>query len=181
MRDLRAFFRSAPLIEFSGTVYRICPARYCRNALSMRGSFLHGARYNIRAYFGTLYTSLSSATAQREMARYFTVQPIGGFVEASIGLKLSRVADLTDRHFLRRAKLPWEPLTATGFTLTQEIGLRAWEAGIEALLVPSAANPAEQNLAVFLDSQDPPWHVELKSITPTPASASITSARERKK
>ena len=76
--------------EFSGTVYRICAARYGDNLVSMvsmRGSFLHGARYNIRGYFGTLYTSLSKETARREMARYFTVAPRGGFVEASIRLR----------------------------------------------------------------------------------------------
>jgi len=44
----------------------------------------HGARYNIRGYFGALYTSLSRKTARREIARYFTVAPVDGFVEASI-------------------------------------------------------------------------------------------------
>jgi len=81
MPDLRAYFRTAPVSEFSGTVYRICPARYVGNLVSMRGSFLHGARYNIRGYFGTLYTSLFQETARCEMARYFTAaaaQPRGG-------------------------------------------------------------------------------------------------------
>jgi hypothetical protein len=131
----------------------------------MRGSVLHGARYNIRGYFGALYTSLSKETARREMARYFTVPPIGGFVRASIGLKLSRVVDLTNRRLLRKAQVAWEQLIETQFTVTQEIGLRAWEAGIEALLAPSAANPAERNLAVLLDNQSPLWRVELTDIT----------------
>jgi RES domain-containing protein len=150
--------------EFSGTVYRICSAPYSGNLISMRGSFLHGARYNIRGYFGALYTSLSKETARREMARYFTVPPIGGFVEASIGLRLSRVVDLTNRRLLRRATIIWEQLIETQLSITQEIGLRAWENGIEALLAPSAANPAERNLAVFLDNQHPLWRVELTSI-----------------
>ncbi len=99
MPDLRAYFRSVPAIEFSGIVYRICPFQYAANLVSMRGAFLHGARYNIRGYFGALYTSLSKETAAREMAR--------------------------------------------------DIGLRAWENGIEAMLVPSVAHPAECNLAGF--------------------------------
>jgi len=66
---------------------------------------------------------------------------------------------------LRRAQIIWEQLIETRFSITQEIGLRAWETGIEALLAPSAANPAERNLAVFLDSQHPIWRVELKRIT----------------
>ena len=169
MPDLQAFFRSTPVIEFSGTVYRICPARFGRNMVSMRGSVLHGARYNIRGYFGALYTSLSKEAARREMARYFTVPPIGGFVEASIGLRLSRVVDLTNHTLLRRAHIGWEQLIESRFPITQEIGLRAWENGIEALLAPSAANPEEHNLAVFLDNQRPLWRVELTDIVTGPS------------
>jgi RES domain-containing protein len=164
MPDLRAFFRSAPASSFAGTVYRICPARYGGSLVSMRGSFLHGARYNIRGYFGALYTSLSRQTARRELARYFTVPPIDGFVEASIGLRLSRVVDLSDRGVLRRTRIASRKLIETGFTITHEVGLRAWESGIEALLAPSAANPAERNLVVFLDNEHPAWRVELKNI-----------------
>ena len=40
-------------------------------------------------------------------------------------------------------------------TITQEIGTRAWENGVEALLVPSAAHSTGRNLAVFLDNQLP--------------------------
>lgn len=165
MPDLREFFRLAPCSEFSGTVYRLCPIRYSGNMVSMRGSFLHGARFNIRGYFGALYTSLSLRTARQEMAKYFTVPPIGGFVEASISLRLSRVVDLTNRRLLRKAGIAWEQLIESRFTITQEIGLRAWETGIEALLTPSAANAGERNLAVFLDNQNPSWQVELTGIT----------------
>ena len=109
----------------------------------MRGSLLHGARY-------------------------FTVPPIGGFVEASIDLQLNHVLDLTDRKLLRQASIAWKQLTQTRFYATQEIGLRAWEGGIEALLVPSAADPAECNLAVFLDNQHPPWRVHLAKVAAQP-------------
>jgi RES domain-containing protein len=166
MPDLRAFFRTAPVSEFSGTVYRICPVRYSGNLVSMRGSLLHGARYNIRGYFGALYTSVSRETARREMARYFTVPPIGGFVEASIRLRLSRVVDMGEGSLLRHAGVVRKQLIETPFMITQEIGLRAWESGIEALLAPSAANPAELNLAVFLDNQHPGWQVTLESGSP---------------
>jgi RES domain-containing protein len=165
MPDLRAYFRRAPVSEFAGTVYRICPARYGGSLISMRGSFLYGARYNIRCYFGTLYTSLSKETARREMARYFTVPPRDGFVEASIMLRLSRVVDLTNRRQLRKAGVTWEDLIGGRYSITQEIGLRAWESGIEALLAPSAAHAAERNLAVFLDNQRPLWQVALTGVT----------------
>ena len=164
MPDLRAFFRSAPVREFSGTVYRICPARYEGHLVSMRGSFLHGARYNIRGYFGALYTSLPERPHAARWRAYVTVPPIGGFVEASIGLRLRRVVDLTNQRLLHKATIEWRQLLETRFSITQEIGLRAWENGIEALLAPSAANPAERNLAVFLDNQQPLWRVELTNI-----------------
>jgi RES domain-containing protein len=150
--------------EFSGIVYRICPARYSSHVVSMRGSLLHGARYNIRGYFGALYTSIRVETARREMARYYTVPPIGGFVEASIRLRLNRVVDLTNRGFLRKAGIGWKQLVDSRHIIPQEIGLRAWESGIEALLTPSAADPAETNLTVFLDNQHPAWGVELTNI-----------------
>lgn len=164
MPDFEAFFRSVPVSEFTGTVYRICPAPYGTNVVSMRGALLYGARYNIRGYFGALYTSFSPETAQQEMARYFTVPPMGGFVQASIGLKLTRVADLTSRRLLRKGGIRWEQLVESRHIITQEVGLRAWETGMEALLVPSAADPAERNLAVFLDNQYPLWRVELTRV-----------------
>lgn len=85
-------------------------------------------------------------------------------MEASIGLKLTRVVDLTNRKLLRKARVTWEQLIETQYTVTQEIGLRAWETGIEALLAPSAANPTERNLTVFLDNQNLLWRVELTNI-----------------
>lgn len=132
--------------------------------VSMRGAFLHGARYNIRGYFGALYTSLSRETARLEMARYFTVPPLGGFVEASISLRLNRVLDLTNRKRLRRTGLAWERLIEPRFLLTQELGRMAWESGWEALLAPSAADPQQHNLAVFMDNQRPLWRVELAEV-----------------
>ena len=164
MPDWRILFRDAPVRGFSGTVYRICPARFASNLVSMRGSFLHGARYNIRGYFGALYTSFSMATAQVEMGRYFTVPPLGGFVMAAIALRLSRVVDLTDRQLLHRVGIEFQQLIETRFLVTQEIGAQAWENGIEALVAPSAANPRERNLAVFLDNQQPSWQVELTMV-----------------
>lgn len=87
-------------------------------------------------------------------------------MEASILLRLSRVVDLTNMRFLRKAGIAWEQLIGARYSVTQEVGLRAWENGIEALLAPSAAHPTERNLAVFLDNQRPLWEVALTSITP---------------
>ncbi len=147
--------------EFSGTVYRVCPARFAGSLVSLRGALLHGARFNIKGYFGALYTSLNPGTARREMARYFTVAPLGGFVQASIRVRLTRVLDLTRPDVLERIGVREEQLIEAQHSVTQEIGLNAWEHGFEGLLAPSAAIPAERNLAVFLDNQRPSWRIEL--------------------
>jgi RES domain-containing protein len=127
----------------------------------MRGSLLYGARFNIKGYFGALYTSLTPDTAGREIARYFTVPPIGGFELASIRLHLTRVLDLTRPNSLARAGISDEQLIASQYSVTQEIGLSAWENGFEGLITPSAAIPGQHNLAVFLDNQQPSWRIEL--------------------
>lgn len=166
MPDLAAFFRRAPRQVFSGAVFRICAARYGGNTASMQGSLIHGARYNLPNYFGALYTSLEIETARREIARYYTVPPRDGFVEAVIELRLSRVVDLRSKRLLRTVGLKPQDLTGNRYFISQEFGLRAWEAGLEALLVPSAAVPNAANLAVFLDNQQQGWRITLQQIRP---------------
>jgi RES domain-containing protein len=112
------------------------------------------------APFGALYTSLNADTA-REIARYFTVPPIGGFLQASIELRLTRVLDLTRPDGLARAGLHDNQLIEPRYSLTQEIGRHAWEDGFEGLVTPSAAIPGERNLAIFLDNQRPKWRIGL--------------------
>ena len=71
---------------------------------------------------------------------------------------------MTNTRLLRKAGIEWGLLIGTRYAITQEIGLRAWESGIEALLAPSAAYPAERNLAVFLDNQRSGWEVALAEV-----------------
>src|SRR5258708_28895880 len=122
----------------------------------MRGSWLHGARYNLRNYFGALYTSLELTTAQAEVRRYFTIPPDCGFVTAALTLQLSRVVDLTDKKLLRKVRIPGSRLTSDDYAVCQEFGWRACESGIEALLLPSPAVPHATNLLLFLSHQRPP-------------------------
>jgi RES domain-containing protein len=65
------------------------------------------------------------------------------------------VVDLTNTRLLRKSGIEWGQLIGTRYAITQEIGTRAWENGVEALLVPSAAHSTGRNLAVFLDNQLP--------------------------
>ncbi len=125
---------------------------------------MRGARYNIRNYFGALYTSLDLATAREEMRRYFTVPPDCGLAAAVIELELSRVLDLTTRALLRRFDVRLTDLTGESYALCQEFGLRAWESGIEGLLVPSAARRGRKNLVILLDNQQPRWAIHLRGL-----------------
>ena len=163
MTDLRPFLERAPIVEFQGSVHRLSVSIYRNRALSMIGAWNRGARYNIRNYFGALYTALDPDTARAEMRRYFTVEPDCGFVETIADLRLSRVVDLT-AHRLGRTGIRRRDLVADSYTVCQEFGLRAWEIGLEGLLVPSAAVRGRKNLVVFLDNQQPGWGIRLRNV-----------------
>ncbi len=168
MTDLRAFFQQAPVVEFRGLVHRICISVYRHGTLSMRGAWTRGARYNIRNYFGALYTSLELETARAEMRRYFTIPPDCGFVSAVASVHLSRVVDLTNPKSIRHVGLRRMDLAGSSYAVCQEFGLRAWESGLEGLLVPSAGIRGARNLVLFLDNQHPRWSMHLRSVTPAP-------------
>jgi len=164
MSVLGQWIGDAPRIPFQGTTYRIVPARYRDSPLSMLGAYLHGARYNPRGVFDCLYTSLDLETAWVELERYFTVPPRGGFLRAVIGLRLSRVLDLTDETLLRQAGAGLPDLISTSYEIPRALGVSAWTNGIEGLLIPSAARLRGKNLAVLLDNQGPGWRLHLRRV-----------------
>lgn len=131
----------------------------------MAGSLARGGRYNIRDYFGCLYACFEQDTLQAEMARYFTVDPDCGFADAVISVRLSRVVDLTSEFLLKRLGLSAAQLLDDSYTLTQHVGQSAWSVGIEALIVPSAAESRRCNLAILLDNQRAGWALGLESVT----------------
>ncbi len=130
----------------------------------MRGAFAHGARYNVKQYFGCLYTCLDPETLDAEMRRYFTVPPDLGFVDAQIDVRLSRVVDLTNELIHKKAGIKRGALVANDYLVTRHAGLCAWQAGVEAMLVPSAAIDGKINLAVFLDNQSAGWRMGLRQV-----------------
>lgn len=163
MPDLRQFFEQAPKEPFSGKVYRIVVTPFAGHILSVRGAFARGGRYNIRDHFGCLYTSLSPDLAKQEMQRYFTIKPDCGLVEAEIELRLAKVVDLTIEH---DAGFSRADLVTESHIIPGEVGLRAWEAGVEGLRVPSMVEAESANLVVFLDNHLPGWRLQLRSVEP---------------
>ena len=164
MKDLSLFFRRAPAVEFRGPAYRLCVSLYRNRTLSMSGAWNRGGRYNIRNYFGALYTSLDLATAHAEMCRYFTVEPDCGLTQAVIDLELTRVVDLTGRGLLRRIGIGLVDLVHESHAVCQGFWLRAWESGVEGLLVPPAAVHGRKNLVVLLDNQQTGWSIRLRRL-----------------
>lgn len=146
-------------------MYRRSLAPFQNSMLSMAGSLARGGRYNIRDYFGCLYACFEQDTLQAEMARYFTVDPDCGFADAVISVRLSRVVDLTSEFLLKRLGLSAAQLLDDSCTLTQHVGQSAWSVGVEALIVPSAAESRRCNLAILLDNQRAGWALGLESVT----------------
>lgn len=146
-------------------MYRRSLAPFQNSMLSMAGSLARGGRYNIRDYFGCLYACFEQDTLQAEMARYFTVDPDCGFADAVISVRLSRVVDLTSEFLLKRLGLSAAQLLDDSYTLTQHVGQSAWSVGVEALIVPSAAESRRCNLAILLDNQRAGWALGLESVT----------------
>lgn len=135
------------------SVYRHIAAG--RDALATIGSLNVGGRWNVRGAFGAIYTSLTQDTARAELRR--TAQRRG--LQPSdlaprelvlLRVKLRKVLNLTDPETLGKLGLTRDDLTQDSWSRTQEIARAAWEAGFEAVLVPSATG-AERNLVVFPD------------------------------
>ena len=49
----------------------------------------------------------------------------------------------------------WDEMRAGEVPITQQVGQMASDAGFEAILVSSAADPAGRNLVVFVDNPQP--------------------------
>jgi RES domain-containing protein len=150
---------------WSGTVFRSVTPRYATSAdlLSGQGARKHGDRWNPPGSFAVVYTSLTPETALAETLaqfRHYGIPEAQAMprVFVAISVSLARMLDLTDgktRHALgvsrdRMRREPWRRRQAAGReAVTQAVGRAAFEAGLEALLVPSAPDPGGGNLVIF--------------------------------
>ncbi|MBI3077716.1 MAG: RES family NAD+ phosphorylase [Deltaproteobacteria bacterium] len=140
--------------------------QYLRDrASSTEGSKLYGGRYNTKGAFGALYCGERPGVCSAELRKATAGRTLAPFVLASLRVKLQRVLDLTDRTVLRRLGVRSKDLVSPDWTLTQDLGRLAREAGFEALLVPSAAAPG-RNLVIFPDHLDPASSVQLRAVKP---------------
>jgi RES domain-containing protein len=150
--------------DLRGTVFRSVAPRYANPAdlISGEGARRSGGRWSpagIHAVYGslTLETALAEALAA---IRYYGLPPEAALPRTfvAIAVRLERVLDLTDGNVRRTlgvserrmVRTHWRSdLSAGRVPVTQTIGRAAYDAGIEALQVPSAALPDGRNLVVF--------------------------------
>ena len=168
--SLKALFRAVgtKAVGWNGIVYRAVGTEYAnkRDLLSGEGTKRFGGRWTPPGSFATAHASLDVKTAVAESLG--TQQQYGIAVAArlpltlvAIDVSLQRLVDLTDDSVLgeldltrqRLLRCRWrENMDKGREALTQAIGRIAFEAGLEALFVPSAQARKGKNLVVFPDN-----------------------------
>lgn len=156
-------------VPFSGVCFRNVAQRFAtqRDVLSALGSQLSGGRYNFHGTFPILYLSCDIHTCVEETTKSF--QQAGTSVAQAlprtivgVEVRLTNVLDLTDPAVVRLLSITRLRLIRTDWVtsqdvdgeeaFTQTIGRLAHDAGVEAVLAPSAAVPRTgKNLCIFSD------------------------------
>jgi RES domain-containing protein len=172
-RLARAMARCIGLaVPWSGSLYRSASPRYAnRDDLTTgAGSKATGARWNPPNSFRAVYTSVEVETALAEVLAHFRYYrlPIAQAmprVIVSLEATLRRVLDLSDGATRRALGVsgrrlltePWRELQKKRReAITQAVGRLVYDAGLEALLVPSAARKGGHNLVIFPANLDAP-------------------------
>lgn len=176
-RLARAIQRCRPLVApWSGHVLRSTGYSYATRYDLPRGegSRIYGGRWNSKGW-ATVYGSLDMATALAEMLAYYRHQGLPeieatptvwvGFhvrFQAVLDLRAACVRRELDVGLRRMKEEPWRTLQQAGEeALTQAIGRLARQAGVEALLVPSARKPGGTNVVMFPEARGPGSVVEI--------------------
>lgn len=162
----KALHRCLALVcPWSGIVYRSTSVRYASSAdlLSGTGSKQNGGRWNPVGSFETVYASTMPDTAMDEAFahhRYFGIPIHKAFprVFVAISAKLNIVLNLMDGKVRQHLRVSLNKMLSEDWrveqdlgreSLTQTIGRAAFENGLEALLVRSAACSNGEGLVVF--------------------------------
>lgn len=166
LEQLRVSFKrlADDALAFTGTTYRSCTPKYATTVdlLNGEGSKLFGARWNPKG-IAVVYAADSPETAMAESLahfRYFSIPVHSAMprVFVAIAMKLTRVVDLRESSVRQRVLVSHDTMTtidwrkevkAGHFPVTQAIGQAAFEAGVEGLVVPSAAQPEGFNVLAF--------------------------------
>ncbi len=167
-KRLERALREVGALSFAGIGYRFVALRYADpdRALSGEGASSYGGRYNPRG-LRAVYLSEDARTAVAETG--YGVSLGGRFsgkdreprLLLAVEFRLGRVLDLRGDEVQRalgitRAEMTspgWREASRSGFVPpTQAVGLAAYRAKFEGLVVPSAAMAGAYNLVVFVDN-----------------------------
>jgi RES domain-containing protein len=158
-------------IAWNNRVYRFAEVEYAskEDLISGLGAKKSGGRWNPKASFPVLYTSLTPETALAELKAHYDYYALD-FADAtptvltSIDVDLQHVLDITIgrtriglRISLNRMKAEdWRKMNRNDLiSLTQSLGRKLKEEGFEAILVPSFAHLKSHNLVIFLENLRP--------------------------
>jgi RES domain-containing protein len=138
---------------FIGSAWRRMSPR--RDPLSGEGARIHGGRFNPPESFAVLYLCLSRSCAVAEFKRMASRQIIGpeGLLRRRLytyRLELARIIDLCDESVLQALDMSASDLVDEDRRLAREIGVIAYDLGLQAVLCPSATGVGDI-LAVFSD------------------------------
>ncbi|SFH86624.1 RES family NAD+ phosphorylase [Planctomicrobium piriforme] len=158
----RELLLSAIPIETVG--YRSVTLQYARekDIISGEGSRKFGGRWNPPG-IAAVYLSLSPETAMAETLAHFQYRgiPVSAAmprVFVSVSVRLSQVVDITQKTISQRLQVSnrallesdWRKImTRDSLPPSQLVGQAAEAAGVEGLLVPSAASRFGKNLIIF--------------------------------
>jgi RES domain-containing protein len=155
---------------FAGAAFRATSVQYANrdDLLTGQGAKRAGARWNPAGSFAAVYLGLTPETALAETLaqhRHFgwADEDAMPFVMVGLEVSLQTVLDLADGEVRRALAVsdarmlndPWRKAKAPE-SLTQAIGRLAFEAGLEGIVVPSAAARGTNNLVVFPGNLTPP-------------------------
>jgi RES domain-containing protein len=155
---------------WSGDIYRFsAPAWSTTNELlTGAGALWAGGRWHPVGQFRAVYAGLDPLTALEESLAHFrrfnlSIRTAMPKMVNAVAVKLHGVLDLTNGLVRQRLVLSekrilqeswWEREAKDEEALTQVVGRVAWELGLEALLVPSAARPGGTGIVYFPDHKD---------------------------
>ena len=165
---------SLPTKAANGISYRFVKLKYAHDPISGIGALRVPGRYHVEGRFRALYTSESPIAALRETEfllrsdRNVSFKPAPPMVLFALEYDLERVLDLREPATLadlevEREQLfaPWLRGTPDDPRPTQQVAKFAYEAGVQALLAPTAVPPHETtNIVIYPDNLqegEPSW------------------------
>src|SRR3989337_1598884 len=137
VRRLEAAMASLRPRRVEGVWHRFVAELHKDDADTDQGAREQGGRYNPRREFGALYLSESPAACRAEMQRRPGVR--ARYWHARIKGRVAKALDLTDPSMRDKLSIAEEDLASDDWNFTQDVGRAARRAGLDALVVPSAA------------------------------------------